>query len=64
MKTKQVIEDELQKKEDQLYKAQRESEAWSKGKYKNSSNAINSKLLVESLQKEVNELRHRLETLQ
>lgn len=60
MKTKQEIEDKIQEKEEQLYRAQRESLAWDKGKYKKSPQAKMSKLLVESLQKEIQELRQKL----
>lgn len=61
--TKQELTDKIQEKESQLYRAQRESEAWNKGKYKNSSNAPISKLLVKSLQKELNQLELQLEEL-
>ncbi|MDX2424663.1 MAG: hypothetical protein QNK15_00245 [Cycloclasticus sp.] len=63
MDTKQELTDKIQEKEAQLYRAQRESEAWNKGKNKNSSNAPISKILVESLKKEISELEQKLGAL-
>ncbi|WP_027467769.1 hypothetical protein [Deefgea rivuli] len=50
----------LEKKEAQLYNVQREADAWSKGKYKSTSSAVLSKVLVNSLKKEIIELHEKL----
>ena len=50
------LEDLIAKKEAQLSRAERESNAWNSGKYKTSSNAPISKILVNSLRKEIAEL--------
>jgi hypothetical protein len=55
------IEVLIQKKEIQLQNSQRESAAWNKGKYKTSSNATISKVLVSSLQREITSLYQQLE---
>jgi hypothetical protein len=47
-------------KEQQLSRAESESDSWNKGKYKNSSNASVSKIYVSSLQKEIAGLRSQL----
>ena len=56
--------DELQElianKEQQLSRAESESDYWNKRKYKNSSNASVSKIYVSSLQKEIADLRAQL----
>ena len=62
--TKQELIDKIEEKKAQLYRAQRESETWSKGKYKNSSNAPISKIYVTSLQKEIKELKQKLDSLE
>ena len=55
------IESLIAKKEAQLVKAERESEAWNAGKYKTSSNAQMSKIMVSSLKKEIANLYIKLE---
>jgi hypothetical protein len=51
---------EIKKKERQLYRATKETNAWSKGGAKSHFNASASKLFIESQQKEVSELRAQL----
>lgn len=63
MSEKQNLEKKIEEKEAQLSRAEQESAAWNKGKYKNSSNAPISKIYVESIRKELNELRTQLESL-
>jgi hypothetical protein len=55
------IEALIQKKEIQLKNSQRESAAWNMGKYKTSSNATISRVLVSSLQREITSLYQQLE---
>jgi len=50
----------LSQKESQLYRAELECNAWNKGKYKSSSNAILSKTFVEALRKEISEIHTRI----
>ncbi|HIJ28648.1 MAG: hypothetical protein HN661_03895 [Gammaproteobacteria bacterium] len=54
---------EIEQKETQLYRAEQESDAWNKGKYKTSSNADVSKIYVKSLRNELQELREKLVTV-
>ncbi len=63
MNEKQEIEKKIEDKESQLYRAEKESNAWNRGKYKNFSNAPISKILIASLRKEITELRKQLESL-
>ncbi len=63
MNTKEELINKIQEKKDQLYRAQRECEAWNKGKYKNSSNAPVSRMLVNSIEKEIKELQNKLDSL-
>jgi len=63
MSEKQDIERKVEEKEIQLFQAEQESAAWNKGKYKENSNAPMSKIYVESIREELNELRSRLEKL-
>ncbi len=63
MNEKQEIEKKIEDKESQLYRAEKESNAWNRGKYKNSSNAPISKILIASLRKDITELRKQLESL-
>lgn len=63
MSRKEELENLIAEKEKQLYKAEQESNAWNKGMYKNSTNAIHSKVLVESYHKEIAKLRRKLEEL-
>ena len=63
MTEKQAIEKIIEERESQLYRAEKESNSWNRGKYKNSSNAPISKILVASLRKEITELRKQLESL-
>ncbi|WP_305403787.1 hypothetical protein [Photobacterium leiognathi] len=58
--TKQELENDLLRKESQLFKAESESDTWNQGKYKNSSNAQISKIFVRSLQSEISELRQKI----
>lgn len=51
----------IEQKEKQLMSAEAESRAWNKGKLSQSSNAALSKILVDSLEKELDELRQKLE---
>jgi len=53
MSEKEEILSKIEMKEKQEYMASGEAEAWNKGKYKNSSNAQLSKLLLKSLQQEI-----------
>jgi hypothetical protein len=48
-----ALREEIEKKERQLYRANKEMTVWNKGKYKTHSNAKMSKLFVESLRKEI-----------
>ncbi|MGB4296021.1 MAG: hypothetical protein GYA72_02610 [Deltaproteobacteria bacterium] len=50
------LEDLITEKEAQLSRAERESNAWNSGKYKTSSNSPISKILVNSLRKEIADL--------
>jgi hypothetical protein len=50
----------IENKEQQLSRAESESDSWNKGKYKNSSNASVSKIYVSSLQKEIVDLKAQL----
>ena len=60
---KQELIDKLEEKEAQLKRAERESQAWNRGRHKSASNAPVSKLYVESLRKEIAELRQQLKKL-
>jgi hypothetical protein len=60
MDQKQELLERLEKKMAQLHHAENEYSAWSNGKYKKSSNAANSKIYVQSLRKEVDELRQQI----
>lgn len=51
---------EIEKKERQLYRATKETNAWSKSGTKSHFNANASKLFVESQQKEISELQAQL----
>lgn len=63
MYKKEELENLIKGKEEQLYKAELESNAWNRGKYKNSTNAVHSKVLVESYRKEIAKLRSVLDGL-
>lgn len=63
MEDKQELIKEIERLESQLYKAERESNAWNKGKYKKSSNADVSKIQVDSLRDSLAKLRQKLESL-
>jgi len=58
--TKEELLELISNKENQLDRAQSESDSWNRGKYKNSSNASVSKTFVSSLQKEILNLRVQL----
>jgi hypothetical protein len=60
MNKKEDLKTKIQEKERLLSMAQGESDAWNKGKYKSSSNAQMSKILVESFKKEISSLRKEL----
>lgn len=64
MNSKKDLEKKIESKMSQLSRAEQESDAWNNGKYKNSGNASMSKRLVVSLQKEISELRAKLESVQ
>lgn len=61
MRRKDEILKEIEQKQSQKANAERESEAWNKGKYKGSSNAQMSKTLVASFDKELQNLYQELE---
>ena len=58
-----ALQQEIEKKERQLYRANLEMTAWNKGKYNRHSNIKMSKLLVESLRKAVADLQVKLHEL-
>ena len=60
LKTKSDLLAAIEDKETQLQKAETESGAWNRGKYKNSSNANVSKVLVESLREELIQMKAEL----
>ncbi len=60
MDKKEALEKKISEKEGQLYRVTKASHAWNKGKYKTYSNGQRAKLFVESLRKEVAELRVQL----
>jgi len=51
---------EIKKKERQLYRANKEMNAWSKSRVRSHSNTNMSKLFVESQRKEISDLRAQL----
>ena len=55
-----AIRAEIKKKERQLYRANKEMNAWSKSGARSYSNANMSKLFVETQQKEISELQAQL----
>ena len=57
---KKALEKKISEKEGQLYRATKESHAWNKGKDKAYADAQRTKLFVESLRKEVAELKAQL----
>lgn len=61
MRKRNEILKEIETKQSQRTNAERESEAWKNGKYKNSSNAQMSKILVASFDKELQKLHQELE---
>lgn len=58
-----VLREKIEKKEGRLYRANLEMTAWNKGKHKAYSNAKMSKLLVDSLRKEIADLHAKLREL-
>ena len=58
-----ALRDDIEKKERQFYRANKEMNAWNKGKYRAHSNATMSKLFVESLRKEIAGLLEQLRKL-
>ena len=63
MDTKQELIEKIREKEAELQRSERESQAWNRGRHKSASNAPISKLYVESLRKEIAELRQQLKKL-
>lgn len=63
MNKREEIEVQIQKKENMLMKARRESTSLNNGKYKKSSNAITSINYVISLEKEISNLKDKLNNL-
>lgn len=61
MRKRNEILKEIEKKQSQRTNAERESEIWNNGKYKNSSNAQMSKILLASFDKELQKLHQELE---
>ncbi len=61
MRNRDEILKEIESKESQKNNAARESEAWNNGKYKGSSNAKLSKILVASIHNELQDLYQELE---
>ncbi|WP_157826476.1 MULTISPECIES: hypothetical protein [Halomonadaceae] len=57
------LENLIKKKEADLSRAEGESQSLSFGKYKSSSNSAISKILVNSLRREINDLYKQLEEL-
>jgi hypothetical protein len=55
-----VMRAEIKKKERQLYRANKEVSAWSKGRARSLSNANMSKLWAETQRKEISELQDQL----
>ncbi len=55
-----AIRSEIKKKERQLYRANKEMNAWSKSDARSYSNANMSKLFVETQRKEISELQAQL----
>lgn len=58
--TKEELLELISNKENQLSRAQGESDSWNKGKYKSSSNASVSKVFVRALKKDIKDLRIKL----
>ena len=61
MRKRDEILKEIEKMQNQRASSVRESDAWSSGKYKNSSNAKMSKILVASFDKQLQNLYQELE---
>ena len=61
MRSRNDILKEIETKQNQMSSAERESRVWNNGKYKNSSNAPISKILVASFEKELQKLYQELE---
>lgn len=59
----ETLEKLIQKKEAALSRAESESQSLNSGKYKTSSNAAMSKVLVNSLRKEIDELYAKLQEI-
>lgn len=55
------LENLILKKEEDLNRAEDESQSLNSGKYNSSSNAVMSKILVDSLRREINDLYKQLE---
>lgn len=58
--SKEALRSLIESKENQRYRAQREANAWNTGRTKGSHNAIMSRLLVESFDKELTRLYEQL----
>lgn len=59
-----ALREEIKKKERQLYRANKDMNAWNKGKAKAHSNAKNFQLFAETERKEIGELQLRLSQLE
>ena len=59
-----ALRDEVRKKERQLYRAEKEMNAWNGGKFKSHSNAKMSKQFVDSSRREIAELVAKLNKLE
>lgn len=64
MENKIQLQETIAKKQAQLSDARRESNTWNSGKYKTSSNAQVSKIFVQSLEKEIQDLNKELSALE
>ena len=60
----EALREEIKEKEGQLYRANREANAWSKGNNRSHSNAKMVKIFVETSRKEIAELKAKLEKLE
>ncbi|MFC1689228.1 hypothetical protein ACFL07_06145 [Pseudomonadota bacterium] len=60
----EALREEIKEKEGQLYRANLEANAWSKGKNISHSNARMTKIFVESSRKEIAELNAKLKKLE
>ena len=59
-----ALKEKIKMKEADLYRAEKEANAWNKGKYQSHSNAKMSRLFVESSRKEISDLYTELSNLE